>query len=706
MQAILSETNGLEGHLPRKPTPGTNLAQAGSDQKNGLCKEDRMKSNFGLRKLGLGVLAVSVLSTINANAEFDLFGIFKREPRRERRQQPRDPWARQRTLDPLSQDLDLANQAPVLSDAKAQEQAIINEFRNQRPSGQRIAVTQREWSEEAENLFGMFVEQLGNAVRDGVCGTVKECIRNPRANMFARDDAPSLIMYSDCADFPYFLRAYFAAHAGLPFSYVSGLKLLQAPVASEANRQDDLAQSLIDGRLDNSPYGNVATGRYGSNVAAKAGQGAMIENYMEQMFDNVSTRTFRAGPMNRNLVTLDTYPVRINKEGIRTGTLVHNTGHLGVIFDIDSSGNLTMVDAHPDGSVSIKMIKPSTLDRSRPDHGLGFYRFRNQRAVGGKENWASGEITGAKVVPVSDEELLASGAYSLEQYFGIGSNVRPDSNVSPVAWKQAFADGEFFNTLSSNLRGVGVWIDADQAVVKLMDSLCSEMKQRVADVDVALNAGTPNSAHPSTLPPNIFNTSGTWEDQSTPGRDGRMRAAVGDIARAAVGQWQLVKAKGTGVRFKGGDKVAYRNALLNALNEMDQKCQITYRKSNGGRKTLAFSQILNRLNKMSFDPYHCSEKRWGASGEEMSSCEDSDSGDRWYTAQTKMRNYQGKILHNEKLVIRSTRPITLEMLQSGDFDDQGDDAQINLGYSRAPLMNLEGLMSSDRFMDALDSGRL
>lgn len=668
------------------------------------------------------MLAATSLMATTAQAQFDLFGLFA-QPRREepRRQEyyPRDPYTQQRMQPGRPLDLNqgrrtqmprqvpqgaLPVDAAALS-GKEKEQAIIAEFRSQPASGMRMVITRSEWNEAEEMAFGDFVAHLGRAVRDRKCGTVKGCMKDRDANVYLDSDAPSLVMYADCADFPYFARAYFAQKAGLPFSFTAGLQIAMAPVASEANREDDLAESLVSKRLDNSPYGNIAVSRGGSNIPARPGQGRMLEQYLESMFDVVSTRTFRVGPMNASAVTLDTYPVKINKEGIQPGTIVHSTGHIGLVFEVDQNGTVHMIDAHPDGSLTYKIIKPSTLDRSRPEHGLGFYRFRNIRAIGGQQT-SDGEIYGARAVPETDEELIAAGKYSLEQYFGVNSMVRPTDMVSPVAWKSSYNNIGFFDYLAQNLRGQGVWIEADQSVVRLMESLCTEMQQRVKDVEVAINAGTHLMQRPQALPVNIFSTDDQiWEQQSSPGRDGRMRASVLDIARAAVGQWQLVKGKNTGVRFKG-DKLAYRNTLRGQLAQMDQKCKVTYVKSDGSSKTLTFSDVLSRLNKLSFDPYHCAEKRWGASGAELSSCRDSDSGNVWYNAQALMRNYQGKVTQNEKLVIRSTQPITLDMLQSSAYVDQGETSSINLGYSRAPLMNLDGVFASDRFLQSLDAGRM
>ena len=45
-----------------------------------------------------------------------------------------------------------------------------------------------------------------------------------------------------------------------------------------------------------------------------------------------------------------------------------------------------------------------------------------------------------------------------------------------------------------------------------------------------------------------------------------------------------------------------------------------------------------RLFKMSFDPYHCIELRWGAEGDEGRSCPDNKIKLKWYTAEQRLRN--------------------------------------------------------------------
>jgi len=51
---------------------------------------------------------------------------------------------------------------------------------------------------------------------------------------------------------------------------------------------------------------------------------------------------------------------------------------------------------------------------------------------------------------------------------------------------------------------------------------------------------------------------------------------------------------------------------------------------------------------MSFDPYHCPERRWGARGVELETCKDGPVKERWYEAQKYLRN-QSRRTYNVKM---------------------------------------------------------
>ncbi|MEX0839141.1 MAG: hypothetical protein WD034_06380, partial [Parvibaculum sp.] len=53
---------------------------------------------------------------------------------------------------------------------------------------------------------------------------------------------------------------------------------------------------------------------------------------------------------------------------------------------------------------------------------------------------------------------------------------------------------------------------------------------------------------------------------------------------------------------------------------------------------LTIDDIVPRLYDLSFDPYQCIERRWGASGDELASRRDGELKTRWYDAQRFLRN--------------------------------------------------------------------
>ena len=575
--------------------------------------------------------------------------------------------------------------------------SAIDEFRDQPKLDLPLIITRTEWTDKDEAEFGKFVAQLGAAIQAKKCSTVKKCMKSEEANMFAKKDPKGLILYSDCADFPYFLRLYFAYHKGLPMEYVDDISMNKRPYSSEANRDDDLPSA----RLDNSPYGNRIDGRGASTLVKSPGAERNLITYLEDLLDTVSTRTMRVGPLSPKYDLSDLYPVKIDRDGIQPGTVVHSTGHAYVVIRVDDKGIVHAIDAHPDGSISKKEIKAATLDRSRPDHGLGFFRFRPLKVVGATKA-DNGAYYGGKLVTATDAELFKAGKWSVEQWFGPGSKIAPGTQVDPSAWKNGYKKQNFFDYVASSLRGAGTVVAADQDVRDLMESLCSEFQQRLVDVNVALTSPHKLNkvAHPSALPQNIYLASEPWESLSTPSRDGRMRAAADDLIKTSVSKFRLAKQGAKGIKFDGSAE-DYVVALRNHLKAMDQSCKIVYTNSKGAKVTLNFQQAVSRLSRMSFDPYHCAEKRWGASGQELATCDDRDNGDGWYVGQRFMRNTIGKLTASERLVIRSDRPITLSMLEDEDLIDQPDSSPINLGTKTTPVTDFDKNFASPKYLELL-----
>lgn len=133
--------------------------------------------------------------------------------------------------------------------------------------------------------------------------------------------------------------------------------------------------------------------------------------------------------------------------------------------------------------------------------------------------------------------------------------------------------------------------------VEMVDDLCTTAGARVPVVDAAKRLTT---GALGALPTNIYSASGDWQTHSTPGRDTTLRGKVRDIASYVDENTQ------------GADGAAVARKLLAAWNERSAACRLSYKSSTGAATPLALGDVVKRAYKISFDPYHCPELRWGA----------------------------------------------------------------------------------------------
>jgi hypothetical protein len=82
------------------------------------------------------------------------------------------------------------------------------------------------WNRENENLYSAWIEKLFDAPLDAAPSwkALHDVLRDKSRNILYNhlglgEDSANLIIRPDCADLPYFLRAYFAFKMGLPFGY-------------------------------------------------------------------------------------------------------------------------------------------------------------------------------------------------------------------------------------------------------------------------------------------------------------------------------------------------------------------------------------------------------------------------------------------------------------------------------------------------------
>lgn len=472
------------------------------------------------------------------------------------------------------------------------------------PSSGTYLIRYDRWTDADERGFGEFLRAIG----ESECHTVNGCLRGP-GNPFRASDPEGLYFRADCADLAYDLRAYYAWKRGLPFSYVSAVRAV--------GRSRDIRYSR---------NGNSVVERH--DVLSGSMSGFAL---MEQLRDEISSATFRIHPDIDDPVP-DFYSPVISPKSIRAGTVIYDpNGHVAVVYRVDSDGRIHYIDAHPDSSLT-RGFYDLRFVRSRPGMGAGFKNWREQTLVGATRR-ADGVYAGGHVVLPRNAEIAD---FSDEQYFGNGQRPADDSNWASGSFRLNGQPIDYYDFVRATLAGGRLEFDPVKEVRDLVDSNCADLHYRGAAVDLAIAAGIENRAQPDRLPPNIYGTDGDWEVYSTPSRDARLKTAFKELRDTAQRFVTMYRTNDPKLIYRGADLVA---DMLSTYDAEAAKCQIRYTRGDGSQVVLGYEDARRRLFRMSFDPYHCVERRWGASDPtELSTCRDGAVKQAWYAAEQNLRN--------------------------------------------------------------------
>jgi hypothetical protein len=458
------------------------------------------------------------------------------------------------------------------------------------------------WTEADEKAYGQFIAELG----ESGCNTVDRCLHNAR-NPFRGTDPAGIRFESDCADLPYVLRFYFAWKRGLPFSYVSEIEA-RGP-------SHDWRYSAAGNRVIARVY--------------PAGQNGYA--VLDHIRDAVSSATYRMHPDLEEPLPQDFYSPAISVKSIHPGTTIYDpNGHLAVVWNVERNGRIHYLDAHPDYSVT-RGYYDVRFTRTLPGRGAGFKNWRPQTLVGGHKQ-PDGSFTGGEVVLTPNKAIPD---FSVEQYYGNGP--RPaDEDWADGVFTLNNENVDYYDYVRGQLAGGTLSYDPLREVADMVDSNCDDLQYRVQAVDVAILAGLNKQDQPDRLPANIYGTDGDWETYSTPSRDARLKTAFKELRDSAGRYLWMVEHHDKKVSYKGRNLAADMLAIYDAHAS---QCRITYTRSNGSKVTFGYEEARRRLFAMSFDPYHCPERRWGAtSPAELSTCPDSALKTEWYQAEQSLRN--------------------------------------------------------------------
>ena len=446
--------------------------------------------------------------------------------------------------------------------------------------------TEHGWDTEAEALYSAWINALFYDVEESSSwAALHEVTQNQDRNFLfnhlslEEDDANGkirVLMEPDCADNPYYLRAYFAWKLGLPFGY------------HESDR----------GYLGKAP----GTGRWITNeiVLSKNHPTQRFNTFMRMVMNGVHSGTARTSLVNENS---DYYPIPLTPEALRPGVMFADPyGHTLILVrqipqSSDSPGVLLSVDAQPDGTVGIKRFwKGNFLFNTNEKEVIGEPGFKAFRPI-----------------------VVTDGKFRLLKSDEINAN----SGLVPFSLQQkGMKSDAFYHTMEQIINPEP--LDPEMALLDLINALNEQLHVRVTSV---ANGEEYMKSHPGTVismpggTSGVFQAGGLWEDFSTPNRDLRLLIAMDavlDFPNKIVRSPDDFKLP----MLKSPEHV--KKNLEEILAKKLDELSIKYIRSNGSEQRVTLTEILKRRDafEMAYNPNDGAEIRWGApeNSEERLTC--------------------------------------------------------------------------------------
>jgi hypothetical protein len=448
------------------------------------------------------------------------------------------------------------------------------------------------WNRATENLYSAWIAKLFDAPLEGELSlpALHEVLRDRSRNFLFNylglgEDEMGLVMRPDCADLPYFLRAYFAFKMGLPFGYSKcsrGGGSNGPPNCSQwfSIQNPDAAGSFLpEQRSANQP-----------------GLAASFGDYLRTVADTVHSGNGRTPANDDNT---DFYPVPLTQETLRPGIIYADPyGHILMLVrrvpqSDGAAGVFLAVDGEADGTVARKRFwRGNFLFAQDPALGSpGFKRFRPIVL----ENGALRRLTNNEIA-----KNPQYGDFSLDQ-----------SQLGAEAFYDRMGD------LMSPAP-----LDPLRAMKEAITALDEQVKARLTSVENGRkfqSSGRGDADMPDG--PAIFETTGAWEDFATPARDFRLLIAI-DVVR---GFSDRVARRPERYAMPKDKSVADVKAELESMLALELLARkFSYTRSDGSAWTLSLKDVVDRAVdlEMAYNLNDCVELRWGApeNSEEASTC--------------------------------------------------------------------------------------
>ena len=472
------------------------------------------------------------------------------------------------------------------------------------------------WNRATENLFSAWIEKLFDDPLDAAPSwpALHDVLRDQSRNVLFNhlglgEDAMKIVLRPDCADLPYFLRAYFAFKMGLPFGYAKctrggGGKAPYCPQwfniqNAEAARPPRPSRAQSRRVHFGGPSAACAGDqRHRSEPAPRRlGLAAAFGAYSRTVGDGVHSGSARTALNDNNT---DYYPVPLKQETLRPGTVYADPyGHILMIVrrvpqSDGAAGVILAVDGQPDGTVARKRFWRGNFLFAQ-DPALGGPGFKRFRPIVRDKNGALRRLTNDEIAknPQYADFSLDQARLGIEDFYDRMDDVMSPSPLDPL-----------------------------RAMKEAITSLEEQVKTRVTSVENGRkfqNSGRGEANMPDGAA--IFETIGPWEDFSTPSRDLRLLIAI-DVVR---GFPDRVERRPERYAMPKDKSVADVKAELQSVlaSELASR-KFSYPRSDGSPWTLALKDVTDRAVdlEMAYNPNDCVELRWGAAdkSDEASTC--------------------------------------------------------------------------------------
>jgi hypothetical protein len=495
---------------------------------------------------------------------------------------PASPWIRIELTGEAGKSPTTCRRIPIhaAGPAHAKSQRQSQSQSQSQSQGQGAWPSRQTWSRAYESFFSAWIERMFDVPPEGALAfpSLAPVLRDRARNFLwgylglGEDDAKNRDVpraTPDCADLPYYLRAYFAWKMELPFA-------LRDCDRGTADRPPRCGPMFTNETPDRG-VGGSPLGRW--------------RGFLKVLANRVHSGSARTALADDQT---DLYPVALTRGSLRPGTIYADPyGHVLMIAGwVDQTperpGLLLAVDGQPDNSVGSKRFWEGTFlfVSDLPSAGPGFKAFRPVLAG-----------PNGQLAQLSNRALAA------------------DPRFAPYADEEAhLAPDAFYARMAKLINPHG--LDAHAAYAETMKALVEQLVTRLGSVDNGeryLRAQAKADPVPMPVGAKIFETTGAWEDYATPSRDMRLLIALRVLTDLPGKITQHPE-----IFLLGGRPPAEVRADIEAWHEQEIHARgIDYHRSDGSSFHLSVADVLARrvALEMAYNPNDCVEIRWGATPE-------------------------------------------------------------------------------------------